>query len=111
VLYDNRIIEELKMQELIGIDELARLLKISRSALYKHASGIRHCELIHDLPAPALRGKRVLWVSQDIDDWLLAKRTFRSSAPSGPEPQPAPRRGRGRPRKYAAPSGQEGGAQ
>jgi hypothetical protein len=74
--------------------------------LYKHASGIKRCDLLHDLPPPAFRGKRVLWISQDIEAWLGSKRTFRPAAPE-PEPQPA-RRGRDRPRKYSAAAGGEG---
>jgi predicted DNA-binding transcriptional regulator AlpA len=95
------------MAELIGVQQLAQLLKISTSALYKHSSGIKRCELLHDLPQPAFRGKRTLWISRDIEAWIESHRTFRPT-PAQPEPQPAPR-GRGRPRK-TAPAGQEGGA-
>jgi hypothetical protein len=71
--------------------------------LYKHSSGIKRCDLLHDLPPPAFRGGRVLWISQDIEAWLGSKRTFRPAAPAL-----QPERRRGRPRK-STPVGEKGG--
>lgn len=86
------------MTQLIGIKQLAALLKISLSSLYKHSSGIKRCELLNGMPEPAFRGGRTLWIQQDIDDWLASRRTFRpDSAAPAPQPEPQPRRPRGRP--------------
>jgi predicted DNA-binding transcriptional regulator AlpA len=98
------------MTELITVRQLAQLLKISTSALYKHAIGIKHCDLLYDLPQPALRGRRTLWVEADIQDWLESRRTFKPAQTAAqPEPAEPPRRPRSRPRKYSAAAGGEGG--
>jgi hypothetical protein len=57
---DIRFIEGVEMTELLGIKELAALLKVSASTLHKHAAGIKRCQLLIDLPAPALRGRKTL---------------------------------------------------
>jgi predicted DNA-binding transcriptional regulator AlpA len=96
------------MTELLGIKELAALLKVSVSTLHKHAAGIKRCQLLSDLPEPALRGRKTIWLSTDINDWLVSKRTFR---PAVPTTATEPPRRRGRPRKTApAAAGEKGGA-
>jgi hypothetical protein len=94
----------------IDVNELADALGIRRHAILQHRSGVRSHPLLVGLPQPAAVRPRLTWWVADIQEWVDSRRTFRApSDPAAPEPEP-PRRGRGRPRKYAAPAGQEGGA-
>jgi predicted DNA-binding transcriptional regulator AlpA len=91
----------------IGIAELAAQLGIARGTLHKHLSGARRSPILQGLPDPVSRRGKTLWISQDVEDWLEGRRTFRRVA-ANPEPHPpAPRRGR--PRKTSA-AAAEGGA-
>lgn len=89
--------------------ELGELVGVSQSTLRKHLYYGDSGTLLKGLPAPATRGGsggkggRVLWVMQDVLDWLQAQRTFKPSDHTAPENRPdaPPKRGRGRPRKSA----------
>jgi predicted DNA-binding transcriptional regulator AlpA len=95
----------------IGIAELAAHLGIARGTLHKHLSGTRQSPILQGLPDPVSRRGKTLWISQDIEDWLETRRTFRPVPIPEPEPQllplPQPPR-RGRPRKIAIGEGKGG---
>lgn len=100
----------------IGKDEVALLAGVTSQTVAKHVHGVRFCNLLAGLPDPiaAGRGKRLLWIRQDILDWLEGQRTFRpkredkQALPAEAKTQPVeemPRRGRGRPPKIASKTG------
>lgn len=100
--------------QLIDLTRVAELLQVERLTVYRHAAGIRECKMLEGFPRPAIsgRGKKMLWVDADVQDWISSLRTFRSTEPTpapAPEQVDPPRRGPGRPRK-AASGEQEGGA-
>lgn len=89
----------------IGKDEVAALAAVNPQTLLKHVHHQRPCRLLEGLPEPisASRGSRLLWIRQDVIDWLASQRTF---LPLGYEASDTPqirktptRRGPGRPRK------------
>jgi hypothetical protein len=91
------------------IADLFALLKVARGTLHKHVCGARLSPILEGLPEPVSRRGKTLWTSQDIEDWLESRRTFRPSSiptPGHKEPQlqPFPPR-RGRPRKIAIAAG------
>jgi predicted DNA-binding transcriptional regulator AlpA len=95
----------------ITIAELAARLKIARGTIHKHVCRARLSPILEGLPPPISRRGKTLWTSEDIEDWLASRRTFRpATVPEEPEePRLQPRRGR--PRKTAIPrSDGKGGA-
>lgn len=87
----------------IGKDEVALLAGVTAQTVAKHVHGVRFCNLLAGLPDPiaAGRGKRLLWIRQDISDWLEGQRTFRPNLGDKPAPslEQKPRRRPGRPPK------------
>ncbi len=89
----------------IGKEEVAVLAAVSPQTLIKHVHHQRSCRLLQGLPEPieVSRGSRLLWVRQDVLDWLASQRTFLPQSVelrvTGPVSQPPRKRGPGRPRK------------
>lgn len=84
----------------INSTELAQALGIPRVAIARHRSGLIDHQLLRGLPEPLQQYPRLVWLIDDIKDWLDSRRTFRPDTAQAPAPA---RRGSGRPRK-------EGGA-
>lgn len=85
----------------IRLPAVAELAGVGQIVLKKHIYGRPSpCLLGLPEPVPGSRGggNRLLWIKQDILDWLLSQRTFRPA----PVAVPATARGRGRPRKILA---------
>lgn len=96
----------------IGKDEVALLAGVTSQTVSKHVHGVRFCNLLDGLPDPiaAGRGKRLLWIRQDILDWLESQRTFKrteSTSETFVVTDP-PKRPRGRPRLIAKKEGRNG---
>lgn len=77
----------------INSTELAQALGIPRVAIARHRSGLIDHQLLRGLPEPLQQYPRLVWLVDDIKDWLDSRRTFR---PDTTAPTPAPRRGRPR---------------
>lgn len=96
---------------LIRLPEVAALAGVSLRVLRKHIYAESISPSLDGMPEPVAcsrgRGGRLLWVRQDLFDWLKSQRTLVAAAtpiPAPPTPAPAPigaKRGRGRPRKIA----------
>lgn len=85
--------------ETIGPAELARILHVSKSLIYKAASG--HSPLSLPPRVKPLGLTRLLWFREDVLSWLRAHREpelERLADPAPEQPQHQARR-RGRPRK------------
>lgn len=60
----------------IELGDAAELAGVSTSAFKKHIYGQRPSSLLEGFPAPCHRGRKLLWVTQDILDWIASQRTF-----------------------------------
>ena len=60
----------------IELGDAAELAGVSTSAFKKHIYGQRPSSLLEGFPAPCHRGRKLLWVTQDILDWIACQRTF-----------------------------------
>ena len=93
------------MEQLQRIDksEAAALTGVALATLRKHIYGQQCSSLLKDFPEPCHRGRRLLWVKQDILDWLASQRTFVRPLPQAIEIpiEPLVKRPRGRPSKAA----------
>ncbi|MDA8381743.1 MAG: hypothetical protein M0037_01470 [Betaproteobacteria bacterium] len=92
--------------QFVGWETACVLTSTSFAVLRKHLYRQVLSPSLEGFPSPAVQGGKVLWVLQDILDWLETKRTFRPPttkiAVPVAESQPVPpARGRGRPRKMA----------
>ncbi len=89
----------------IGKEEVAALAAVNLQTLTKHVHHQRPCRLLEGLPEPieASRGSRLLWIRQDVLDWLGSQRTFwpqvSETSNTPPVSQTPTKRGPGRPRK------------
>lgn len=83
----------------IDMRSVADLIGVSYAVVRKHVFNQSHSNLLLGLPPPAARGRKLLWVTQDIADWINSQRTFHLAAAAVSEPAPPPRRPRGRPAK------------
>lgn len=96
-LAENRAVHQPQLREfspVIGVFELAELLKKSPAAIFADRSRAPH-RLPPDCTPPGTQ--KPLWLLSDVLDWL---RQYRQQAPASPA-APAPRR-RGRPTKAEA---------
>lgn len=62
----------------IELADAVQLAGVSTSAFKKHIYGQRPSTLLEGFPAPCHRGRKLLWVTQDVLDWLAGQRTFLS---------------------------------
>ena len=88
--------------ETIGPADLAAILHVSKSLIYKAANG--HSPLLLP-PRIILPGSnRLLWMRADVIQWLCAHRQLSQESQPAPalEATPGLRRRRGRPRKEEA---------
>ena len=89
----------------IGKDEVAALAAVNPQTLIKHVHHQRSCRLLEGLPEPieVSRGSRLLWIRQDVLDWLASQRTFLAQPSEVSDtwqvPHPSAKRSPGRPRK------------
>lgn len=86
--------------ETIGPADLAAILHVSKSLIYKAANG--HSPLLLP-PRIILPGSnRLLWMRADVTEWLCAHRQQSQESQPVLEVAPGLRRRRGRPRKEEA---------
>lgn len=63
-------------------EEFLPLLNVSESVFRRHFYEEKRSALLDGFPPPARRGRKLLWVLQDIFDWLEDQRTYRKKLDS-----------------------------
>lgn len=70
--------------------EVASLVGVSPRTLFNHVTGGKCSPMLHGLPEPVTRGHGVplMWITQDVLDWLESQRTYRFKRENPGEPIP-----------------------
>lgn len=73
----------------IRIDEAIRMTGVSEGTFRRHIYGSFITPLLAGFPPPCAKGRRLLWIRQDILDWLNSQRTFVPPRTQVPQIMPA----------------------